>query len=100
MKSRGGLGADCILKPENVTPDCTDIFNALGDEFLFSTILRASFDFLGRKTGGGGGGPMILVSYWPIFPLSLVIVPEVFAKVNSVQFSSPFYSGEWFCRKP
>ena len=55
MKSRGGLGADCILKPENVTPDCTDIFNALGDEFLFSTILRASFDFLGRKTGGGGG---------------------------------------------
>ena len=39
----------------------------------------------------------VLVSYWPIFPLSLVIVPEVFAKVKSSQFSSRFYSGEWFC---
>ena len=27
------------------------------------------------------------VSYWPIFPSSLATVPEVFAKVNSVQFS-------------
>ena len=53
MKSREGLGTDCILKPENVSSGCTDIFNALGDEFLFSTILRASFDFLGPKTGGG-----------------------------------------------
>ena len=26
------------------------------------------------------------VSYWSIFPLSLVTVPEVFAKVNSAQF--------------
>ena len=34
------------------------------------------------------------VSYWPIFPLSLTTVPEVFAKVNSTQFSSRFESGE------
>ena len=27
-----------------------------------------------------------VVSYWPIFSLSLVTVPEVFAKVNSAQF--------------
>ena len=27
-----------------------------------------------------------LVSHWPIFFLSLVTVPEVFAKVNSAQF--------------
>ena len=26
------------------------------------------------------------VSYWPISPLALVTVPEVFAKVNSTQF--------------
>ena len=29
------------------------------------------------------------VSYWSIFSLSLVTVPEVFAKVNSTQF--PFF---------
>ena len=28
------------------------------------------------------------VSYWPIFPLTLVTVPEAFAKVNSAQFPS------------
>ena len=28
------------------------------------------------------------VSYWPIFPLSLVTVPEVFEKHNSDQFLS------------
>ena len=28
------------------------------------------------------------ISYWPIFSLSLVTVPEVFANVNSVQFPS------------
>ena len=28
--------------------------------------------------------------YWPIFPLPLVTVPEVLAKVNSVQFPSRF----------
>ena len=27
-----------------------------------------------------------LISYWPIFSLSLVTVPEVFAKANSPQF--------------
>ena len=26
------------------------------------------------------------LSYWPISPLALVTVPEVFAKVNSTQF--------------
>ena len=31
-----------------------------------------------------------LVSHWPIFFLSLVTVPEVFAKVKSVQFPSRF----------
>ena len=30
------------------------------------------------------------VSYWPFFSLSLVTVPEVFAKVNSAQIPSPF----------
>ena len=27
-----------------------------------------------------------LVSYWPIFSLSLVTIPEVFAEVNLAQF--------------
>ena len=31
-----------------------------------------------------------LVSYWPIFSLSLVTVPEVFMKVKSAKFSSCF----------
>jgi len=30
------------------------------------------------------------VSYWPIFSLSLVTVPEVFMKVESAKFSSCF----------
>ena len=29
-----------------------------------------------------------LVSYWPVFSLTSVTVPESFAKVNSVQFFS------------
>ena len=29
-----------------------------------------------------------LISYWLIFSLSLITVPEVFAKVNSAQFPS------------
>ena len=35
-----------------------------------------------------------LVSYWSIFSLSLVTVPEVFVKVNSAQSPSCFLSGE------
>ena len=31
------------------------------------------------------------VSYWPIFSLSLVTVPEVFMKVKSAKFSSCFF---------
>ena len=31
-----------------------------------------------------------LVSYWPIFPLTLVTVPEVFAKFNSAQSPARF----------
>ena len=31
-----------------------------------------------------------LVSYWPIFSLSLLTVPEVFMKVKSAKFSSCF----------
>ena len=38
----------------------------------------------GIVTGGAS------VSYWPIFSLFLVTVPEVFAKVNSAQFRSCF----------
>ena len=30
------------------------------------------------------------VSYWPIFPLSLVTVPDVFARVNPTQFRPRF----------
>ena len=37
----------------------------------------------------------MLVSYWPMFFLSLVTVPEVFAKVNSTQFSSHIFSSQW-----
>ena len=33
------------------------------------------------------------VSYWPVFSLSLVTVPEVFAKVNSPQLSSRIFRG-------
>ena len=35
------------------------------------------------------------VSYWPFFSLSLVIIPEVFAKVNSTQFPPCFFSGDF-----
>ena len=35
------------------------------------------------------------VSYWPIFSLTIVTDPKVFAKVNSVQFPSRFLSGEF-----
>ena len=35
-----------------------------------------------------------LVSYWPMFFLSLVTVPEVFAKVNSTQVSSHIFSSQ------
>ena len=35
------------------------------------------------------------VSYWPIFPPSLVTVPEAFAKVNSALFLLFFKSDEW-----
>ena len=28
------------------------------------------------------------ISYWPIFPMALVTVPDAFAKVNSVQVPS------------
>jgi len=36
----------------------TFCFSALGDEFLFSTFMRACFEFLRQKTGGeGGAGP-------------------------------------------
>ena len=35
-----------------------------------------------------------LVSYWSIFSLSLLTVPEVFVKVNSAQSPSCFLSGE------
>ena len=35
-----------------------------------------------------------LLSYWSIFPLSPVTVPEVFAKVNSAQFPFSFSSDE------
>ena len=37
----------------------------------------------------------VLDSYCPIFSLSLVIVPEVFAKVNSVQFPWRFLNGKY-----
>ena len=36
-----------------------------------------------------------LDSYWPIISPSLVTVPEVFAKVNSPQYTSCFESGEF-----
>ena len=35
-----------------------------------------------------------LVSYWPMFFLSLVTVPKVFAKVNSTQFPSHLFSSQ------
>ena len=31
------------------------------------------------------------VSYWPIFPMFLVTVPDAFAKVNSAQVPSIFW---------
>ena len=44
---------------------------------------------MGRDTGDAP------VCYWPIFPLSPVTVPEVFAKVNLAQFPSSFQSGKF-----
>ena len=39
------------------------------------------------------------VSYWPMFiPLSVVTAPDVFAKVDWVQFPSRFYSGKLITR--
>ena len=47
------------------------------------------------ETGGG------LFSYCPISCPSLVTVPEVFAKVNSIEFPSRFQSGEcWYVIVP
>ena len=55
--------------------------------------------FRNEKETGAGMSPAIAsgivtgdapFSYWPIFSVSIVTVPEVFAKVNSVQFLSPF----------
>ena len=40
------------------------------------------------------------VSYWPIFSLTLVTVPEAFAKVNSAQFPSLIklhVKLDWYC---
>ena len=34
------------------------------------------------------------VSYWPVFPLSLLTTPEVYEKVYSTQFPSRSLSGE------
>ena len=56
-----------------------------------------------KATGAEMGCPIdsgivtgdVLDSYWPIFSLSLVTVPEVFAKVNSVQFPWRLLSGEY-----
>ena len=39
----------CILKPETVSPSCRDIIVS-----MFWQMMRACFDFLGQKTGGGG----------------------------------------------
>ena len=39
------------------------------------------------------------VSYWPMFfPLSLITAPDVFAKVDWVQFPSRFYRGKLITR--
>ena len=60
-----------------------------------------------KKRGKGTGAEMrraitsgivlgdALVSYWPIFFLSLVTILEVFAKVNSAQFPFRFESSEF-----
>ena len=48
--------------------------------------------FLGSLLGMGYSA---ISCYWPIFSLSLETIPEVFAKVNSVQFPSRFWSGEF-----
>ena len=39
----------CILKPETVSPSCRDIIVSMLWEMM-----RACFDFLGQKPGGGG----------------------------------------------
>ena len=39
-----------------------------------------------------------LVSYWSFFSMSLIIVPEAFAKVNSPQFPPLFLIGEYRVR--
>ena len=44
-----GLVGLCILKPETVSPSCRDIIVS-----MFWQMMRACFDFLGQKTGGGG----------------------------------------------
>ena len=48
------------------------------------------------------GSLLAPASYWPIFPLFLVTVPEILTKVISSLFSSHFSSGEWlatWCRR-
>ena len=43
-----------------------------------------------RPANVSGNAP---VSYWPIFSLSLVTIPEILAKVSSPQFFSRYLSG-------
>ena len=49
----------------------------------------------GAEMGSAIDSGDVLNSYWPIFSLSLVTVPEVFTNVNSVQFPWRFLSGEY-----
>ena len=50
-------------------------------------------EFAFAKTSGIVIGDA-LASYWPIFSLPPVTVPEVFSKVNLEQFPSHFQCGE------
>ena len=43
---------------------------------------------MSRAIVSGIGIGDALISYWPIFCLSPITIPEVFAKVNSAQFPS------------
>ena len=72
--------------------------NFLSSFFFFSDSFRSEKEIGAENRSAILSGIVTryapLSSYWPILSLSLLTVPEVFAKLNSVQFPSRFESGE------
>ena len=83
-----------VLKGLFFFPLCSSLFFFIGRRYPWSTNSPQNekkpwADLTFAKTFGIVTGD-VLVSYWSIFSLSSVTVPEVFAKVNSAPVSFSF----------